>query len=71
MPAYILFVLALLADGTVEPAAVPFKDLASCEAMAKQIPEKVAQVNTKSEVKIVGYVYACRKPIDAPKGTSI
>ena len=71
MPAYILVVLALFSDGSVQQAAAPFKDLASCEKVAKELPAKIAQVNTTNEIKVVGYIYACKKPVDAPKGTSI
>ena len=71
MSIYVLTIVLLLSTGEAQTQAGGYKTMAECQAVLAKIPEAIAQDNSKNEVKIKGYVAACKQMEKAPQGVSI
>jgi len=68
MPAFVLVVALILANGASDLIGAPYNSQEECEAKLAKIPKQIGHSNAKGGLPIVGYSAACIPMKNAPKG---
>ena len=68
MPAFVLVVALILANGASDLIGAPYNSQEECESALAKVPKKVGHSNAKGGLPIVAYSAACNPVKEAPKG---